>query len=369
MFIENITHNKTPPCRGFCLLTTKGPTMRKSFTYEGQRYFVRADSEPELYEKMARKKIELEEQKVKESNVNFSEYAKEWYEVFKRPYIGDNTNTMYKNTLRILNDYIGVRRVKDVTSTDLQRIITAEYEKGRSKSHIDKLYLTMKQIFKQATIDRKIQFDPSLSLRKPQMEESTGRALTPAERKAILTVAETHRYGLWIKFMLYLGIRPSETSIVTYEDIDMESGFVHVRGTKSRKANRFVPIPEPLSAVLSELQGTGYIFTTKAGNKLNRDKIRRRWRAFKRDLDIHMGAVVYRNEIVESVLADDLVLYCLRHTYGTDAQMAGVPIDILADLMGHEKIEVTRKYYIDDNKQSKNRAREIFNQFYTKHDA
>lgn len=37
-------------------------------------------------------------------------------------------------------------------------------------------------------------------------------------------------------------------------------------------------------------------------------------------------------------------------------------IDVLADLMGHEKIETTRKYYIDDNLESKERYRKIINE-------
>jgi hypothetical protein len=37
------------------------------------------------------------------------------------------------------------------------------------------------------------------------------------------------------------------------------------------------------------------------------------WNNFKRELDIHMGAEVYRNQIIQSVVAPDLVSYCLRH--------------------------------------------------------
>ena len=52
------------------------------------------------------------------------------------------------------------------------------------------------------------------------------------------------------------------------------------------------------------------------------------WNNFKRALDIQMGAKVYRNKIVQSVVAEDLVAYCLRHTYCTDLQRAGVPINV-----------------------------------------
>jgi site-specific recombinase XerD len=58
-----------------------------------------------------------------------------------------------------------------------------------------------------------------------------------------------------------------------------------------------------------------------------------------------MGATVYRNEIIVSKVADDLVPYCLRHTYGTDLQDAGVPINVAKYLMGHSDITVTANIY------------------------
>ena len=46
-------------------------------------------------------------------------------------------------------------------------------------------------------------------------------------------------------------------------------------------------------------------------------------------------------------IAPDLVLYCLRHTYGTDLQRAGVPINIAKAIMGHSDISATANVYTD----------------------
>ena len=66
---------------------------------------------------------------------------------------------------------------------------------------------------------------------------------------------------------------------------------------------------------------------------------------FKRDLDIQMGAKLERNKIIKSVVAPDLTPYCLRHTYCTDLQRAGVPINIAKELMGHADIQTTANIY------------------------
>lgn len=44
-------------------------------------------------------------------------------------------------------------------------------------------------------------------------------------------------------------------------------------------------------------------------------------------------------------LAPDLIPYCLKHTYCTDLQDAGVPINVAKYLMGHSDISLTAKIY------------------------
>lgn len=62
-------------------------------------------------------------------------------------------------------------------------------------------------------------------------------------------------------------------------------------------------------------------------------------------MDIEMGARLYRNKIIVHALADDFYLYDLRHTFCTDLQAAGVPINVARELMGHADISVTSKIY------------------------
>jgi integrase len=45
-----------------------------------------------------------------------------------------------------------------------------------------------------------------------------------------------------------------------------------------------------------------------------------------------------------------------RHTFATTLSKAGIPIQVTADLLGHDSIEVTAKYYIDISEEEKIRA-------------
>lgn len=46
-------------------------------------------------------------------------------------------------------------------------------------------------------------------------------------------------------------------------------------------------------------------------------------------------------------IADDLVLYCLRHTFCTDMKKAGVPLATAKVVMGHDDITTTANIYMD----------------------
>ena len=217
---------------------------------------------------------------------------------------------------------------------------------GVSKSKTDKLILTIRQIYRQAVSDRLVVYNPTTTIQKPKTQETSRTALTECQYRLILDRAKEHEYGDIILTILCLGLRPMEVSLLTAGDFT--NSYVHVRGTKSKKADRYVVRPEALILDLRGKSDTDMVFVNRKGKSLTRDDLRRIWASFKEGLDL--GGVT---------------LYTLRHTYGTRAQKAGVPIDVLADLMGHEKIETTRKYYIDDNIESKERQRDKLNSMWT----
>lgn len=319
--------------------------MRRTFTYNGKRYYVSGKSEKECMLKIAEKKLRLEQDSIEESNIRVKDYCLVWLETFKEGYVSDYTLQMYRSAFKTINEYIGGYRLKDVTAEQIQKIITEEHANGSSKSKVDKLILTLRQMFAQAQYDNKIKKSPAERIRRPKMEETTGRALTDFEYNAVLKVCETSRYGLWIKTMLLMGLRPSETSRIKLEHINIDKGVLYVDGTKTAKARRYVPIPDSLKADLSRFSGIGYLFTTNAGKPLSKQARERWWAYFKRELDLFLGAKTYRNHIIESKLPPDLKPYNLRHTFATKLSPI-LPINHLADIMGHSNINVTRKYYI-----------------------
>lgn len=316
--------------------------MRKTFTYDGKRYSVQRKTKTELEKAIEKKKAELRDGKIKESAITFQSYAYKWLRIYKSPYVSPATDSMYHANIKTWCDSIGSTQLKSVTPEMIQCVITSQYESGASKSKTDKMILTIRQIYKQAMSDRVVSYNPTTTIHKPKTKETTRCALTDEQYRVLLEHANEHKYGNIILTILYLGLRPMEVSLLTAEDIT--DSYVHVRGTKSQKADRYVLRPTALKFDLTNKRPSDKVFVNRQGKPLTRDDLRRIWASFKDGIDL-----------------DGVTLYTLRHTYGTKAQQAGVPIDVLADLMGHEKIETTRKYYIDDNLESKERQRQRIN--------
>jgi len=219
--------------------------------------------------------------------------------------------------------------------------------------------MKMKSMFQRAYLSKLIPYNPAENLELPAAKEGTHRSITKYERRKMLEVAETHYARLWVKFMLYTGLRPGECRALEWRHIDFEKKLIHVEqamkaGTneigepKSKSGIRDVPINNKLLSDLLEACKTPFepVFTKPTtGERHDQRSMTNMWYNFKRHLDISMGAKVYGNKIILSIVAPDLVPYCLRHTYCTDLQDAGVPINVARYLMGHTNISMTSKIY------------------------
>lgn len=159
--------------------------------------------------------------------------------------------------------------------------------------------------------------------------------------------------------MLYCGLRPNECRALNWRHVDFDKKQIHVeQAMKSKTKNigkpksdagiRSIPIPDIfIPRLLAERNGPFEPVIVKAESKKRHDEhsMRNMWKNFKRELDISMGAKLRRNQIIISVVAEDLVPYCLRHTYCTDLEDKGVPINIAKYLMGHSSVELTSNIY------------------------
>lgn len=317
----------------------------KTFTYKGKRFFAYGNTLEEAIANRERKRIAVEQGDLTRCGVTLRDWSESAFDTYK-PNVSDDY--MYQIKARfekhVLSD-LGGYPVDQITPMMLQTILNRQ--KGRSRSHIQKLSQDIFFVFDCARKNHMIRENPAEDLTKPKGTANKRRALTPFEREHLEKVLPTDPRFVFFKLMLYCGCRPSEAAGVMYEDVTTRSGVpaLHIRGTKTPNSDRFVPIPTEIYPDLVKIDSEGIVARTTVGTKHNRSSYLRMVSSLERALNISMGAKLYRNEITEPVLADDFVPYILRHTYCTDLKKKGIDVRIAKDLMGHSDIRTTANIY------------------------
>lgn len=372
--------------------------IRETEVYNGQRYEGKGKTKAEARRKLAAK-IDAAKNGLDPSaeNATVKAYALFWLKTYKLPMVRKPGSAKAKGTLSKksyqmyvdkINGYlipaIGNMKMVDVRDYHLQEILNGQ--KGTSKSHLSKLRMVIKDVFSQAHASRKIPFDPSTKLSLPQYTQGEHRTITREERMALMKVAQTHRCGLWVRFLLVTGIRPGESAPLLVGDLDFKKGLVSINKSlesgayavgdpKTEAGIRQVPIPASLISDLKiAVKGkkkTDYLFPQTDGKTMmTQTCITNNWRSFCRQMDLAMGAEttahghIYDPKDIKADgtplypdpadpkkprnghrLADDFVLYNLRHTYATDLKNAGVSIMGAKYILGHDDITTTANIY------------------------
>ncbi|MDR1330039.1 MAG: site-specific integrase [Oscillospiraceae bacterium] len=350
---------------------------RSTFYHNGKQYSARGKTQREADRKADQKLSAMERGEVATGgDVAVKKWAQMWLDTYRASSIGVGQYKNYVTYIKTISAAIGEKRMNDVTPEDVQNLLNSQA--GKSKSYVRHLQHTIQAIFKRARISRHILYDPAEGLITPTAYEHSRRSITEDERAAILPLAETHRAGLWIKTILYCGLRPGETRALDWRHIDLDGAILHVElaakavtglidEPKTAAGIRSIPIPAPLLKSFRQAQGAPdeAVFrqptTNRRHTKISMSCL---WKNFKRELDISLGAELYRNKIIVSKVAPDLVPYCLRHTYSTDLQTAGVPLNIAKYLMGHTDIKMTANVYTHTANESIITAGKMLDNYY-----
>ena len=325
-----------------------GNYIRKTARWNGKKYEATGKTELEAMTKLAEKLAAAKRgEDLVSGSMTVSAWYKQWIDLYKKPKgLTEKSLKMYDEKFNgYIRPAIGHMKLKDVKDVHLQRILNSQA--GRSASHVKKIRMVLQEMFKRARQSRLIPYDPAELLGLPTVKQGRRRSITEEERAAILAVAARHRAGLWVLTLLYTGMRPGETAALTWSDVDFDHNEIHVhaakesgsraiKGPKTASGVRDIPIHAALLPRLLAAKGKPFslVFPTKAGTVQNESSMRRMWNSFISGVEEKLGRP-----------AEGLTPYCLRHTFCTDLQRAGVPINVAKELMGHADIQTTANIY------------------------
>jgi integrase len=154
--------------------------------------------------------------------------------------------------------------------------------------------------------------------------------LTVADLQRIHAAAEPHLQWT-LEVALNLGTRPGTTELfaLRWDDVDYQSGTVHVRGTKTEKSDRIIPFS---AGFRTRLLGQQRVATTDYLIEYNGKPVKSVKRAWATAL--RRAGITYR-----------VRLYDVRHLFATTMLAGGADLAAVSKLLGHASIRTTQEHY------------------------
>jgi integrase len=347
----------------------KGIYYRKLLAVGDKKLQISALSEEEMWKKYFEMKQKLERGEiVPNKNTTVRQWAERWLEMEKRPAVKKSTYYNIESLVRIeVIDNIGQMQISCVKREDLQKILNGR--SGKSFSHLSKMKNYIIEIFNAAERDELIIKNPSRFLNIPEHAEPQSRAMSDEEYAAALKLCDKfingedsrlQRIGLWVLIMLRCGLRRGETVPLTWDDIDFNKGLLTINksveyvdskpilndSAKTSSGNRVIAPPDDVIKALLKFADKGIIFPfSDDGQMMTKQKSWWAWKSFLRELDLSMGAKVYRNKIIETKILPGLKIHSLRHTAITQLVLSGADIKDVQNFAGHANVQTTLNIY------------------------
>lgn len=244
--------------------------------------------------------------------------------------------------------------LQKIDAAMVEAVTTRARKAGKSPGTICKIIGVVSQVWNKAASRDLVEGEcPARKVKKPRQDNRRVRFLSQEEAKTLLDALALRSMDVHDEALLSLfcGLRAGEIHALTWGDIDLKNGAIHIRDPKNKR-NRHAFITEEVSGMLrrrySNQATTELVFPTYNGKP-------RLWVSdtFSRTVD----ALGFNNtgesatdgdgNTVPIRIADArqrVVFHTLRHTFASWLVQQGTPLYTVAELMGHSTLEMSRRY-------------------------
>jgi len=224
--------------------------------------------------------------------------------------------------------------LETVTRDDLGAFIENEQDRGMRPRTVN-TRLKALSAFLRYLIDREIVHPDVLKRRMMiKIPESLPRAIDPDDVKHILRVIKKPRDRAMILVLLRTGMRIGELLSTKVKDLNLKEKTIEIYEAEKTRVGRVVYLSDDalraLKAWLKERDPRKeFVFYATGRNIMRYPTARKMF-------------IKYLENV--SLTENGYTLHCLRHTFASELLNAGMRLECLQQLLGHQSIEVTRRY-------------------------
>lgn len=264
---------------------------------------------------------------------------------------------------RHLKPALGAKRLRALTPEDVETLLRRLADDGMARNSVMRVrsvaVMALKHAQRRDLVARNAAELAEMPATARAAEE--GRSLTVDQAAQLLAVAEADPLGPLVVTGLMLGLRPGELCGLRWSDVDIEGHTLHVRQSRKRergpdgrevlrfgdpktaKSRRSLAMPAPVVAALGRqralqarqrlVAGSGWedldlVFANAIGAPIDPSNLRRLFAKLTERAGL--GAW-HPNE--------------LRHSACSLLSAAGVPLEHVADILGHDGTRMAAKFY------------------------
>jgi Site-specific recombinase XerD len=253
----------------------------------------------------------------------------------------------------------------DVVEADVQEFVFAKLEEGLSQKTIKDILIVLKMILKFGMKNKLLEYQ-QFDIQFPTVRENNGiEVLSKTNHKKIMNYVQEHFTfkNLGIYICLSAGIRIGEICALTWEDIDTDTGIIHIRKTiqriyviegsdrhtelildspKTKNSIRDIPMSRDLLKMLKPIKkvvNSSFYVLTNDMKPTEPRTYRNYYKRLMKELDM-----------------PELKFHGLRHSFATRCIESNCDYKTVSVLLGHSNISTTLNLYVHPNMEQKKKC-------------
>ena len=329
------------------------------------RRTVVARTRTEALERLDRLRRTLEAGPGLPAEVTIGRFLRHWLtDVLPLADITQSTADGYERIVRLyVIPNLGRVRLDQLSPAHVRGMLTKLRDQGLSPNTMRLARSVLRRALRTAEADGLITRNPAALVDGVRLGQRTGRTLTPAEARTLLTAAHDTPHEALVTVLLALGLRKGEGLGLSWTDVDLDAraptltvrrslkkdarGGLYVDEPKTSGSRRTVHLPATVVDVLRRhrvrqagerlafgARWGGYwspldlVFTSSIGTPLDPDKVNRNLQ-----------------ELTAAAGLGRLTPHELRHSAASLLIAQGVPLKVVSEMLGHASIRITADVY------------------------
>jgi integrase/recombinase XerD len=265
------------------------------------------------------------------------DYIRLYFSNLYRRCLSKNTIRIYEQTLLGFITFLkdnGRQHIETIVREDIGAYVEYEQDRGMRLTTVN-TKLRAIYAFVQFLVDRDVMHPDVLKRRiRIKLPDALPRAIDPEDIRCLLAVITKRRDRAMILLLLRTGMRIGELLNTRLVDINLDERRIDIYEAQKNRIGRVVYISDDALLALrrwlkARKSAGNFLFNGYRGQRLSYEAARVMFVGYlaKAGLD-HKG----------------YTLHALRHTFASEMLNAGMRLECLQQLLGHNCIEMTRRY-------------------------